>query len=66
MGQLRLIRAIKPFKIARLMKLGKSAAVITVLMDFYEISPKQGASPSSPTELNPSRTLTPNRSSHTP
>ena len=32
----------KPFKIARLLKLGKSAAVITVLMDFYEISPKQG------------------------
>ena len=39
---LRLVRAIKPFKIARLMKLGKSAAVITVLMDYYEISPKQG------------------------
>ena len=41
-AQLRLIRAIKPLKIARLMKLGKSTAVITVLMDYYEISPKQG------------------------
>ena len=40
--QVRLIRAMKPFKIARLLKLGKSAAVITVLMDYYEISPKQG------------------------
>jgi len=33
---------LKPFKIARLMKLGKSSAVITILMDYYEISPKQG------------------------
>jgi hypothetical protein len=41
-SQLRLIRVLKPFKIARLMKLGKSSAVITILMDYYEISPKQG------------------------
>ena len=41
-GELRMIRAIKPLKIARLMKLGKSRAVVTRLMDSYEISPKQG------------------------
>jgi hypothetical protein len=41
-SQLRLIRVLKPFKIARLMKLGKSSAVITMLMDYYEISPTQG------------------------
>ena len=39
---MRLIRVLKPFKIARLMKLGKSSAVITMLMDYYEISPTQG------------------------
>ena len=41
-GELRMICAIKPLKIDRRMKLGKSRAVITRLMDSYEISPKQG------------------------
>ena len=44
-GQLRFIRAIKPlrwFKIARIMKLGKAGPIINLLMDYWNISPKQG------------------------
>ena len=44
-GQLRLIRAVKPIrfvKIARIMKVGRVAQVIAMLMDYMNISPKQG------------------------
>ena len=44
-SQLRIIRVIKPmrwFKIMRLAKLGKGESLITVVMDYWNISPKQG------------------------
>jgi len=44
-GQLRFIRAIKPlrwFKLARIMKLGKSAAIANFFMDYFNISPRAG------------------------
>lgn len=40
-----MIRAIKPlrwFKIARIMKLGKAGPIIHLLMDYWNITPKQG------------------------
>jgi CRP-like cAMP-binding protein len=44
-ASLRIIRAIKPlrwFKIARVMKLGKAGPLVLKIMDYYNISPKQG------------------------
>jgi len=44
-SQLRMIRVIKPlrwFKIMRIAKLGKGESLVTVVMDYWNISPKQG------------------------
>ena len=44
-GTLRMIRCIKPlrwFKILRVMKLGKAAVLVNLIMDHFNISPKQG------------------------